>query len=131
MPEKPMCFDAHQTNVSSHMVIAMYQEFRPDRRLAPWVECAWTRSGSATRSLRVMPDGCVDLFVSSSGDVMIAGQLVAGSPITASSVTTWACCSNSAGAPAAGDAYSRAQRKSLVSLWFQWFWAAFFVGGPG
>jgi hypothetical protein len=23
MPEKPMCFDAHQTNVSSHMVIAM------------------------------------------------------------------------------------------------------------
>src|ERR1700758_5645098 len=73
MPEKPMCFDAHLTNVSSHMVIAMYQEFRPDRRLAPWVECAWTRSGSAARSLRVMPDGCVDLFVSSSGDVMIAG----------------------------------------------------------
>ncbi|HEY1440303.1 MAG TPA: DUF6597 domain-containing transcriptional factor [Mycobacterium sp.] len=41
----------------------MYQEFRPDRRLAPWAECGWTRSGSATRSLRVMPDGCVDLFV--------------------------------------------------------------------
>jgi AraC-like DNA-binding protein len=51
----------------------MYQEYRPDRRLAPLVECGWTRSGSATRSLRVMPDGCVDLFVSSRGDVMIAG----------------------------------------------------------
>jgi hypothetical protein len=55
------------------VVIAMYQEFRPDRRLAPWVECGWTRSGSATRSLRVMPDGCVDLFVSSRGDIMVAG----------------------------------------------------------
>jgi hypothetical protein len=55
------------------VVIAMYQEFRPDRRLAPWVECGWTRSGSATRSLRVMPDGCVDLFISSRGDVMLAG----------------------------------------------------------
>jgi AraC-like DNA-binding protein len=51
----------------------MYQEFRPDRRLAPLVECGWARSGSATRSLRVMPDGCADLFVSSRGDVMIAG----------------------------------------------------------
>jgi Domain of unknown function (DUF6597) len=51
----------------------MYQEFRPDRRLAPLVECGWARSGSPTRTLRVMPDGCVDLFVSSSGDVMIAG----------------------------------------------------------
>jgi AraC-like DNA-binding protein len=73
MPEKPVCFDTHQTTVSSQVVIAMYREFRPDRRLAPWVECGWTRSGSATRSLRVMPDGCVDLFVSSRGDVMIAG----------------------------------------------------------
>jgi AraC-like DNA-binding protein len=51
----------------------MYQEFRPDRRLAPLVECGWARSGSPTRSLRVMPDGCVDLFVSCHGDVMIAG----------------------------------------------------------
>jgi AraC-like DNA-binding protein len=73
MPEKPVCFYTQQTTVSPHVVIAMYQEFRPDRRLAPWVECGWTRSGSATRSLRVMPDGCVDLFVSSRGDVMIAG----------------------------------------------------------
>jgi AraC-like DNA-binding protein len=51
----------------------MYEEFRPDRRLAPLVECGWVRSGSPTRSLRVMPDGCADLFVSSRGEVMVAG----------------------------------------------------------
>jgi len=51
----------------------MYKEYRPDRPLAPLVECGWARSGSATRPLRVMPDGCADLFVSSHGDVMIAG----------------------------------------------------------
>ncbi|OIN82260.1 AraC family transcriptional regulator [Mycobacterium malmoense] len=51
----------------------MYQELRPDRRLAPLVECGWIRSGPASRPLRVMPDGCVDLFVSSGGHVMIAG----------------------------------------------------------
>jgi AraC-like DNA-binding protein len=51
----------------------MYQEFRPDRRLTPLVECGWARWGPATRSLRVLPDGCVDLFVGSQGAVMIAG----------------------------------------------------------
>jgi len=51
----------------------MYQEFRPDQRLVPLVECGWVRSGSVTRSLRVMPDGCMDVFVSAQGDVMIAG----------------------------------------------------------
>jgi methylphosphotriester-DNA--protein-cysteine methyltransferase len=64
------CFDTHQTTV---MEIALYQEYRPDRRLAPLVECGWVRSASATRFIRVMPDGCVDLFVNSQGDVMIAG----------------------------------------------------------
>ncbi|WP_371685500.1 DUF6597 domain-containing transcriptional factor [Mycobacterium sp. MFM001] len=39
----------------------MYQEFRPDRRLRPFVECGWVRSAAATT--RVLPDGCVDLFV--------------------------------------------------------------------
>jgi AraC-like DNA-binding protein len=51
----------------------MYREFRPDRRLAPFVECGWLRSGLATHSIRVMPDGCVDVFVTARGDVMIAG----------------------------------------------------------
>ncbi len=55
------------------LILAMYQEYRPNPRLAPLVECGWARSGSATRPLRVMPDGCVDVFVSSLGDVMIAG----------------------------------------------------------
>lgn len=52
---------------------AVYQEFRPDPRLQPFVECGWLRSGSATPSIRVMPDGCVDVFVNAQGDVMIAG----------------------------------------------------------
>jgi AraC-like DNA-binding protein len=54
-------------------MFAMYQEFRPNPRLAPLLECGWARSDSAVRPLRVLPDGCVDLFVSSLGDVMIAG----------------------------------------------------------
>ena len=51
----------------------MYREFRPDQRLAPFVECGWLRSGSTTPSIRVMPDGCVDFFVTAQGNVMIAG----------------------------------------------------------
>jgi AraC-like DNA-binding protein len=51
----------------------MYREFRPDQRLRPFVECGWLRSGSASPSIRVMPDGCVDVFVTADGDVMIAG----------------------------------------------------------
>jgi len=55
------------------VVIALYREYRPHRRLAPLVECGWARSASATGSIRVIPDGCVDLFVSSRGAAMIAG----------------------------------------------------------
>jgi AraC-like DNA-binding protein len=51
----------------------VYREFRPDQRLAPFVECGWLRSGSATPSIRVIPDGCADVFVTAQGDVMIAG----------------------------------------------------------
>jgi AraC-like DNA-binding protein len=51
----------------------MYREFRPDHGLRPFVECGWLRSGSATPAIRVMPDGCVDVFVTAQGDVMIAG----------------------------------------------------------
>ena len=52
----------------------MYREFRPDRRLAPYVECGWLRSGSSTRPVRVIPDGCVDVYVTAQGKVMIAGS---------------------------------------------------------
>jgi AraC-like DNA-binding protein len=51
----------------------VYREFRPDRRLAPFVECGWLRSGSSAHSIRVMPDGCVDVFVTADGVVTIAG----------------------------------------------------------
>ncbi|MGA9678967.1 MAG: helix-turn-helix domain-containing protein [Mycobacterium sp.] len=64
---KPVCLDRLQA------VIAVYQEYRPDRRLAPLVECGWARSAPAAGFFRVIPDGCVDLFVSSRGQAMIAG----------------------------------------------------------
>jgi AraC-like DNA-binding protein len=51
----------------------VYREFRPNPRLAPFVECGWLRSGLNTPSIRVMPDGCVDVFVTADGDVMISG----------------------------------------------------------
>jgi hypothetical protein len=51
----------------------MYREFRPDNKLRPFVECGWLRSGSSARSIRVMPDGCVDVFVTAEGVVTIAG----------------------------------------------------------
>lgn len=37
------------------------------------MECGWLRSGSSARSIRVIPDGCVDVFVTADGVVMIAG----------------------------------------------------------
>jgi AraC-like DNA-binding protein len=55
------------------VVIAVYVEYPPVRRLAPFVECGWMRSNTAACSLRVMPDGCVDLFVTSEGSVMVSG----------------------------------------------------------
>ncbi|HET9876191.1 MAG TPA: AraC family transcriptional regulator [Mycobacterium sp.] len=52
---------------------AVYREYRPERPLLPFVECGWVRSESANRSIRVMPDGCVDLFLTSEGNLMVAG----------------------------------------------------------
>lgn len=52
---------------------AVYRECRPHMKLTPFVECGWLRRGSSTRSIRVMPDGCVDVFVTADGGVMIAG----------------------------------------------------------
>jgi AraC-like DNA-binding protein len=40
------------------------------------VECGWLRSGSVTPSIRVMPDGCVDVFVTADGNVMISGPAI-------------------------------------------------------
>jgi AraC-like DNA-binding protein len=55
------------------VVMAVYVEYPPVRALAPFVECGWVRSNAAGGSLRVMPDGCVDLFVTSEGNVMVSG----------------------------------------------------------
>lgn len=52
---------------------AVYRELVPDRRLRPFVECGWVRSGPSAAPVRVMPDGCVDLFVAANGEVLIAG----------------------------------------------------------
>lgn len=54
------------------MVMAVYFEYRPVRALAPFVDCGWVRS-TAGGPLRVMPDGCVDLFVTAEGTVMVSG----------------------------------------------------------
>jgi AraC-like DNA-binding protein len=51
----------------------VYREVRPDQRLRPFVECGWLRSGSSARSIRVIPDGCVDIFVTADGVVTLAG----------------------------------------------------------
>jgi AraC-like DNA-binding protein len=55
------------------VVMAVYAEYPPVRALAPFVECSWIRSNTAAGSLRVMPDGCVDLFVTSEGSVTVSG----------------------------------------------------------
>lgn len=51
----------------------MYQEFRPEQRLLPFVECGWALSAPTDRPTRVLPDGCVDLFVTGGGDILVAG----------------------------------------------------------
>jgi AraC-like DNA-binding protein len=54
-------------------MVAVYLEYRPVRPLAPFVDCGWVRSNAVGGSLRVMPDGCVDLFVTAEGTVMVSG----------------------------------------------------------
>lgn len=55
------------------MVMSMYLEYSPAAALAPYVDCGWVRSNAAAGSLRVMPDGCVDVFVTAEGTVTISG----------------------------------------------------------
>lgn len=54
-------------------VMVGYLECRPLGALAPYVDCGWVRSNTAGGALRVMPDGCVDLFVTAEGAVMVSG----------------------------------------------------------
>lgn len=55
------------------IVMVGYLECRPADALAPYVDCGWVRSNIAGGSLRVMPDGCVDVFVTGEGAVMVSG----------------------------------------------------------
>ncbi|QLL08254.1 helix-turn-helix domain-containing protein [Mycobacterium vicinigordonae] len=41
--------------------------------LADYVECGWERTITAGDPLRVLPDGCVDLFVTAEGAIMVSG----------------------------------------------------------
>ena len=56
--------------LESLYVPGAYQESRPSRRLAPYVECYWWREGfDGAHCQRVLPDGCVDiLFAASEGE---------------------------------------------------------------
>jgi AraC-like DNA-binding protein len=57
----------------NEMVMSMYREYQPVPALAPFVDCGWVRSNAGAGSLRVMPDGCVDVFVTAEGAVTISG----------------------------------------------------------
>jgi AraC-like DNA-binding protein len=48
-----------------------YLEQPPPGGLEPWLACVWSRSGSGT--VRVLPDGCVDLIARADGSVLVAG----------------------------------------------------------
>ena len=48
-----------------------YREQPPPAGLEPWLACVWSRSGSGT--VRVLPDGCVDLIARADGSVVVAG----------------------------------------------------------
>jgi AraC-like DNA-binding protein len=48
-----------------------YREQPPPGGLEPWLACVWSRSGAGT--VRVLPDGCVDLIARTDGSVVVAG----------------------------------------------------------
>jgi AraC-like DNA-binding protein len=50
-----------------------YREFAPPHQLRAYVECGWT-SEETGRPVRVLPDGCMDLYVAGeTGHAMVAG----------------------------------------------------------
>lgn len=72
-PRSCRFIDASRNHSGLNVVMALYREYRPGRRLGPFVECGWVRSGSATGLMRVLPDGCVDVYVTAQGNVLVAG----------------------------------------------------------
>jgi AraC-like DNA-binding protein len=49
-----------------------YREHPPPRDLVPWLACTWERQGDGSSSVRVLPDGCIDIVFSPAG-TQIAG----------------------------------------------------------
>jgi AraC-like DNA-binding protein len=54
-----------------------YREFAPPPRLRAYVECGWT-SEETSRPVRVLPDGCMDLYVAGDYRFHTSGAMVAG-----------------------------------------------------
>jgi AraC-like DNA-binding protein len=49
-----------------------YREHPPPAALAPWLVCTWERVGDAP-SVRVLPDGCIDVLYNRGGESQIVG----------------------------------------------------------
>ena len=50
-----------------------YREHAPPPALAPWVQCAWQRSGDGGAPVRVVPDGCIDIVWIEGAGTQVAG----------------------------------------------------------
>lgn len=50
-----------------------YREHPAPLNLRPWLECLWERDGDGGSSVRVLPDGCIDVVWSSRDRVRIVG----------------------------------------------------------
>lgn len=49
-----------------------YREHAPPPALAPWLACAWERSG-AGGAVRVVPDGCIDIVWTEGSGTLVVG----------------------------------------------------------
>ncbi|HEV7806601.1 MAG TPA: helix-turn-helix transcriptional regulator [Solirubrobacteraceae bacterium] len=55
-----------------------YREHPPPPALAPWVQCAWQRSGDGGSPIRVVPDGCIDVvWIEGSGTQVVGPNTIA------------------------------------------------------
>jgi AraC-like DNA-binding protein len=50
-----------------------YREHPPPPALAPWVQCAWQRSGDGGPPVRVVPDGCIDVVWTEGAGTQVVG----------------------------------------------------------
>jgi AraC-like DNA-binding protein len=54
-------------------VTSTYREYQPPTRLKPVAACLWEQTPEASRSQRIVPDGCVDLIWLADRELVIAG----------------------------------------------------------